>query len=271
MNIGFVFTNFNNSSLTRDAIRSLEDSSYSDNYSIVIVDNKSEPSDIESLRQIENEFPRVKVIYNQENIGYFSGLNIGIRYLRQSSLKLDCVVVGNNDLVFPVSFYSELVGCQEHMARYAVISPDLVTLDGVHQNPLVRTEVSSFRKFVLGVYYSNYYLALLIRWFAKVTRTLSERKDYTSHQDRGVIKLGYGACYILTPVFFQHFDELWAPTFLMYEEFFLWKQLSEKGLNIFYEPSILVNHHDHASTNNVPSKKLWEISRKSFYVSKKYW
>lgn len=270
MNIGFVFTNFNNSSFTREVVKSLEDSPHSENHFVVIVDNKSNKKDIESLQEIEKEYSSVKVIYNQENIGYFSGLNIGIRHLRKSSLSLDCIVVGNNDLVFPADFYDRLISCHDRLDRYAVISPDLITLDGVHQNPLVRTKVSSFRKFVWGVYYSNYYLALIIRWFAKVTRTLSERKDYTSHQNRGVINLGYGACYILTPVFFQYFEELWAPTFLMYEEFFLSRQLSEKGLEIFYEPIIIVNHHDHATTDNLPSKKFWEISRKSFYVSKKY-
>lgn len=270
MNVGFVLTNYNNSSFTREAIKSLEESAYSANSTVVVVDNSSNSDDIVSLRQIGQDYPKTKIIYNQENIGYFRGLNVGMKYLRQTHLELDCIVVGNNDLVFPPDFISKLFGNKERMHQYAIISPDIVTLDGVHQNPHVRTEISAFRKFVWDVYYFNYNLALLIRWVAKVTRAFSERKDYKSHQNEGVIYLGYGACYILTPVFFQYFDELWAPTFLMGEEFFLSKQLSAKGLELFYDPRILVHHHDHATTDKIPSKDLWEICRESHHVYKKH-
>ena len=270
MNIGFVFVNFNNSSLTREAIKSIEKSSSSANHCVVVVDNKSNPGDIESLRSIEQEYKRITVIYNQENVGYFRGLNVGIKHLRKNGLVLDCIVAGNNDLVFPPNFFNKVAGSLDRMHRYAVISPDLVTLDGVHQNPLVRNKISAFRKIVWNVYYYNYHMALIIRWIARVTRALSQRKDYKSHKKGGVIYSGYGACYILTPVFFQYYEELLAPTFLMGEEFFLSTQLAGKGLEIFYDPSIVVQHHDHATTDKVPSRKLWEMYRKSHYVQKKY-
>ena len=270
MNIGFVFTNFNNSSFTREAIKSLEESPNSDNCFVVVIDNKSNQKDIESLRLIEQEYPRVDVIYNNENIGYFRGLNVGIKHLRKTDRVFDCVVVGNNDLEFPENFFEKVVNSNDKLQRYAVISPDLVTLDGVHQNPHVRTRISAFREIVWDVYYFNYYLALMIGWVAKMTHILTERKDYTSYTKEGIIYQGYGACYILTPVFFQYFEELWAPTFLMGEEYFLWKQLSEKGLELFYDPSIQVNHHDHATTSNVHSKELWKICRESHAIYKKH-
>jgi GT2 family glycosyltransferase len=270
MNIGFVFANFNNSSLTREAIKSLEKNPHSAKHCVVVVDNRSNPDDVASLRQIEQEYKNVKVIYNQDNVGYFRGLNVGIKHLRQTGLAFDCIVVGNNDLVFPSEFFDKVANCLDLMHQYAVISPDLVTLDGVHQNPLVRTKITAFRKIVWDIYYFNYQLALLIRWIAKITSALSERKDFKSYKSGGVVYSGYGACYILTPVFFQYFEELLAPTFLMGEEFFLTTQLAGKGLEVYYEPSILVHHHDHATTDKVPSKKLWEIYRKSHHIQKKY-
>jgi GT2 family glycosyltransferase len=63
---------------------------------------------------------------------------------------------------------------------------------------------------------------------------------------------------------------LWAPTFLMYEEFFLSKQLADKGYKIFYEPSIKVIHLTHATTNNLPSKTKWLIARDSHKIYRKY-
>ena len=270
MNIGFVFTNFNNSTYTREAVKSLEQSRFSEHYSIVIVDNHSRPDDVGSLQKIEVDYPRIQVIYNQENIGYFKGLNLGIRQLRNSIPQLDCIVVGNNDLVFPEDFFQQVVLCRDNLLRYAVVSPDLITLEGVHQNPHVRARISAFRELVWDLYYSNYLVAQLIKWGANATRALSERKDYTSHQQGGVIYQGYGACYLLTSLFFEYFEELWAPSFLMGEEYFLWKQLSDKGQKLFYEPRICVQHHDHATTSEVPGRKLWEMYRESHLLYKKY-
>jgi GT2 family glycosyltransferase len=270
MNIGFVFTNFNNSLYTREVVKSLEEGSGSNSFTIVIVDNCSSTDDVESLKIIQRDFPRVKLIYNKENVGYFSGLNIGIKYLRQLDIIFGGIVVGNNDLVFPGDFLERMTRCKYLFRKHAVISPDIVTLDGVHQNPHVRDKTSNFREIVWDVYYSNYFIAQLIRWVAKVTRSVTERKDYTGYNKNGVIYQGYGACYILTPQFFRNFEELWSPTFLMGEEFFLWKQLSDRNLTIFYEPNIVVSHHDHATVAKVPSRIKWDICKKSHSIYKKY-
>ncbi len=269
MNIGYVFTNFNNSSFTRGVIESLEGDGSSKSNFVVIVDNKSDTEDIDELRLIEREFPHVKIIYNNENIGYFRGLNVGIKYLRNAGLTLDCIVIGNNDLVFPANFHDRMNACRERLSEYAVISPDLLTLDGVHQNPHVRRRISTSRKYIWDIYYSSYSLALLIRYIAGATRPFTARKDCHSHQEGGLIYMGYGACYILTPLFFRHFEELQAPTFLMGEEMFLTRQLMDRGLGIFYEPGILVRHHDHATISKLPDKKLWEISRESHQLLRK--
>jgi len=270
MNIGFVFTNFNNSLYTHEVVKSLEEGSGSNNFTIVIIDNCSNTDDIESLKLLQQEFPGIKLIYNKENVGYFSGLNIGIKYLRQLDIMFDGIVVGNNDLVFPDDFLEKMTRCKDLFKKHAVISPDIVTLDGVHQNPHVRDKTSYFRGLIWDLYYSNYFIAQLIQWVANVTRSVTERKDYTGYNKSGVIKLGYGACYILTPHFFTNFEELWSPTFLMGEEFFLWKQLSDRNLTIFYEPNIIVLHHDHATVAKVPSRKMWGFSKNSHSIYKKY-
>ena len=66
---------------------------------------------------------------------------------------------------------------------------------------------------------------------------------------------------MLGPVFFRHFEELWAPTFLMHEEFFLSKQLSDKGLSVYYEPSVKVLHRCHGAMAAIAGRKAWEAAR----------
>jgi GT2 family glycosyltransferase len=270
MKIGFVFTNYNNSQYTRDVIYSLSLNEYFNNCFLVIVDNKSDFLDINKLNEIEQIYPSVKVIYNNENIGYFKGLNIGIEYLRSKYSELNCIVVGNNDLFFPQNFIDRIYLKNELFKKYPVISPDLVTLDGIHQNPHVINRISWFRNLIYDLYYTNYYLSILIGFLAKITKKITDRNDEKHFEIAQTIHQGYGACYILGPIFFQKFKSLWAPTFLMGEEFFLSKQLEKEGMHVYYEPSIKVDHHDHATMGKLPNKKLWKISRDSHLVYKKY-
>jgi GT2 family glycosyltransferase len=269
MNIGFVCTNYNNSKYTREAVSSLLRDG-PDEYRIVVVDNNSDRKDVEALRSIASECQHVELILNKENVGYFKGLNVGIRHLRSSQPDIKIMIVGNNDLVFQSGFTESVRRKVSLFEKYAVVSPDIVTLDGVHQNPHVISKISKFREFVYSLYYANYYLALAIRQLAKLTRSFTERRDQTHHEIAQEIYSGLGACYLLGPLFFRHFQELWAPTFLMHEEYFLRKQLSDKGLRIYYEPSIKVLHYFNAAVGALEAKKAWHAAREAHKVYRQY-
>lgn len=270
MKIGFVFTNYNNSSFTREAVESLARSGHWPDSHVAVVDNKSRPEDVEELRRLKRDHPDLHLILHDANVGYFPGLNIGIAYLRGQYPGLDGIVVGNNDLLFPETFHDRVHECQDLFSRYAVLAPDLVTSDGVHQNPHVIREISPIRELVWDVYYSNYQLALLIGYLSRATRKLSRRRDMDDHATARPIFQPYGACFILTPLFFQHFDSLWAPTFLMGEEYFLSHQVEEMGLELYYEPRIVVVHHEHSTISKLPGRHFWGIAKASHAVYRKY-
>jgi len=268
MKVGFVFTNFNNTNLTINAIESIAAFNGEFDLKVVVVDNCSDPDDLLPLKLINNDFKFLHLIENTENIGYFRGLNVGLNYLESSGFDSDLVVVGNNDLEFPVDFIDKIQLNLSNLINYPVVCPDIITLDGVHQNPHVISQISKFRILLWDMYYSNYILSLVIRFFAFHTAKFTARRDYKHHESAQLISEGYGACYLLTPLFFRDFKRLWSPTFLMGEEFFLKKQIETKGYRMYYEPSIKVSHHDHATLNKVPSRKLWEISKKAHRVYK---
>jgi len=270
MKIGFVFTNYNNSHYTRQVIQSISLNDNWENSYVVIVDNNSEEEDVKLLESIKEDYPNIKLILNNENSGYFKGLNIGIKYLKNEYNDLNHIIIGNNDLVFPSDFVKKMQNKKNFLNDYAVVSPDLLTLDGVHQNPHVIEKISKLREFVYDVYYANYYFSVVIGYLARITRKFTDRNDEDQFEVAQTIYQGYGACYILTPLFFKNFEELWSPTFLMGEELFLSKQLEKEGLKIYYDPYFLVNHHDHATIGKLPTKKLWKISRDSHKVYRKY-
>jgi len=269
MKLGYVCTNYNNSAYTRDAVSSLCGNG-GDRYRIIVVDNHSDEQNVETLKSIASEWQHVELILNKENVGYFKGLNIGIRRLRSIQPDINVIVVGNNDLVFPADFAECIDRNLPNLEKYAVISPDIVTPDGVHQNPHVIHKIGMFREFIYSLYYANYYLGTAIQKLANAGRGFTERRDTGQHGIAREIYAGLGACYLLGPLFFRHFEELWAPTFLMNEEMFLSKQLSDKGLHIYYEPHIKVLHHNHASRGALGDKATWHAGRDAHKIFRRH-
>jgi GT2 family glycosyltransferase len=267
--IGYVCTNYRNSAYTQEAVRSLLKND-THQHRVVVVDNNSDSEDVEALKNLASEFQHVELILNKENVGYFRGLNLGIRHLRSSQPDIDIMVIGNNDLVFPADFADSLERNLSTFEKHAVVSPDIVTLDGVHQNPHVISNIGKFREFIYDLYYANYYLALTIQQLAKLSRAFTDRPDETLHDVAQEIYQGYGACYLLGPLFFHYFEELWAPTFVLHEEYFLSKQLSDKSMRVYYEPSIQVLHHCRGAMGKITSKRAWELGRSAHKVYRQY-
>jgi len=268
MNIGYVCTNYNNSRFTREAVRSIVASCPASR--VVVVDNKSDADDVAELKRIELDFDNVELILGDENLGYFPGLNKGIRYLRQAWPDVQFMVVGNNDLIFPPDFLAAMERNLACLCDHAVVSPDIVTVDGVHQNPHVIEAISWPRELAYDIYYSSHVLALLIAVLARMSHRITDRNDEARWEVGGPIYQGHGSCYILGPKFFEYFEELWAPTFLMGEEFFLSKQLMDKGMRVYYEPGIRVVHQYHAAVSQIPAKKMWEIARDAHKVYRRH-
>lgn len=270
MNFGFVIVNFNNTSYTRQAVSSLLNDSGKLLYPVIVVDNGSTENSVIELKEIENQFSMAHMIFSSKNVGYFKGLNLGIVSGRSQFPGIDYWIVGNNDLLFPREFPGMLASSRAMLDQYPVISPNITTLEGEPQNPHVINNISKIREVIYDVYHSSYFMARVIKWLAGLTHRFTDRSDETQFEVAQEIWQGYGACYILGPLFFEYFSELWAPSFLMYEEFFLAKQLSDIGYKTYYEPSIQVIHQCKGATADMPGKVKWECSRDSHSIYRKH-
>ena len=261
--IGFVFTNYNNSEYTKNAIASL--SCCKVEKKIVIVDNNSELIQRNKLEAFCSGFSDIEIIYNSENVGYFSGLNIGINFLREN-YDIEIMIVGNNDVEFSESFCLDVLKKQKLFLKYPVISPSIVTSDGIYQNPHVvyRKSISKFRLLIYRLYNLNFTISRIITVLAFLSKRFTKRSCVNYYNEPQEIYMGYGAMYILTPLFFKHFNKLDESVFLMHEEYFLSEQLQKEGLSIFYEPSIKLTHLMNAATGELSSKKKWKYSSDSY-------
>lgn len=269
MNYAYVCTNYNNAHFTRDAVRTINAGS-NPPIRIVVVDNGSRPEDVTQLKEIAADHANVDLVLNAENVGYFRGLNAGIDWMRAIDSRVDVMVVGNNDLEFPIDFGARLEEVVADSADRPVVSPYIETLDGMPQNPHVVSGISRLRELVYDLYYANYRLAALIRAVARRTKAVSDRQDEAGHAAAQHIYQGHGSCYVLTPRFFAEFGRLWAPTFMMGEEFFLSHQLCERGFMTFYDPRLRIRHRCNGAIENVPARQMWELARDAHRVYRRY-
>ncbi len=269
MKYAYVCTNYNNAHYTRDAVRTINAGTHPP-ARIVVVDNQSKPEDVAALKAIAAEHSNVALVLNAENVGYFAGLNDGIDHMRSLDPSVTTMVVGNNDLEFPPDFGAHLTDVIADAGDRPVVSPYVETLDGMPQNPHVVAGISRARELVYDLYYANYQLAKLIRATARHTAGVTDRHDEAGHAEAQYIYQGHGSCYVLTPRFFAEFERLWAPTFMMGEEFFLSHQLSQRGYMTYYDPRIRIRHRCNGAIENVPARKMWRLARDAHRVYRRY-
>jgi GT2 family glycosyltransferase len=234
---------------------------------IYIVDNNSDYGEIEILKRYLRSLcirkrNKIDLLINKKNLGYFGGLNVALKEIRCSN---EFIIICNNDVVFDKSFFLKLSG-RVFSEKVFVVAPDIVTIEGYHQNPHVIKPFSKFKKLTFDIYFSNYYLGKTV---------LSLKRLFFRKRGRFIpypleIQMGKGACYILTENFFRFFDLLDARTFLFGEEALLSHQVRSQGGKILYDPEYRVEHLEKVATSEIPSKAQYEISERSYRVYRAY-
>lgn len=265
MKATFVCVNFNNSKVTLEYI--LNVLGIQDNYDIkiIIVDNASQEKDINELEKyiIDLNNNDVILLKSTTNLGYFKGLNLGIKWSLENGYN-EFQIIGNNDLEFYPNFLKKLEKL-DLKEDDLVFAPDVITTQGIHENPHVIHKMSFLRKLKYEIYFSNYYLAKLITIFYS-----ADRKPKEFDPEKKNIHMGIGALYVLTPFFFKHFDKLWDNVFLYGEEAILAGQILSVNGKIVYEPLLKCNHLESLTTSKMETKFKYKVIQTSYRIYKKY-
>ena len=117
-----VVLNYNGKDVIKRCLTSVFKIDYP-NFEVVFVDNNSTDG---SLELAKGNFSKANFIKNEENLGYASGNNIGIRFSLERMAEY--VLVLNNDTEVEKDFLTKLVETAEEDEKIGIISP--VILDG---------------------------------------------------------------------------------------------------------------------------------------------
>ena len=134
--IPVIILNYNSSADCRQCVADLKRQEGVE-LDIVIVDNCSpREGEQELIKQLCAE-EGCTFIQAKENRGYNAGNNIGLRYAAEKGYKY--ALIANPDMRFPQEDYvAQLVKVMDEMPDVAVCGSDIVSLEGVHQNPMKR-------------------------------------------------------------------------------------------------------------------------------------
>ncbi|MCP4422689.1 MAG: glycosyltransferase family 2 protein [Chloroflexi bacterium] len=117
--------NWNGRSLLQTCLPPLLDQTYS-NYEVVVVDNGSTD---DSAAFVTEQFPQVRLIQNEENLGFSRGMNAGLRQLDH-----DVVVLLNNDVRVQSDWLAELLEPFKTSLQIGIVGCKLLYPDGTIQH-----------------------------------------------------------------------------------------------------------------------------------------
>ncbi len=112
-----IVLNYNGGNLIENCLKKLERVDYS-NLTILVVDNNSIDN---SIKNIEKKFLQLKIIKNEENVGFSGGNNVGIKYALKNGA--DYVLLLNQDTEVKSNFLTELIKEAEKDSQLGLLSP----------------------------------------------------------------------------------------------------------------------------------------------------
>jgi len=112
-----IILNYNGKDVLKKCLLSVFKNDYP-NFETVLVDNNSTDG---SLEMAKADFSKANFIKNEENLGFSSGNNVGIRFALERMA--DYVLLLNNDVEVEKDFLSRLVDIGEKNPKIGILSP----------------------------------------------------------------------------------------------------------------------------------------------------
>lgn len=214
---------------------------------IVVVDNCSPDGSGDRLKGKYSDVKRVHFVMLNANEGFARGNNAGYRYAVEH-FNPDFVVVMNNDVIVDDADFIRKVESEYKAEPFAVLGPDIITIDNLHQNPLRMSPMTLGQIRILRLKMSLKYLFYPVVKLFGLTggRSMSEGGWCDASVEGCVL---HGACYIFSRDFITARCYAFNPsTFLYCEEDILQTECAVRDLVCRYAPSLKVLHLEDCSS-----------------------
>ncbi len=209
-------------------------------FDLILVDNNSTDGTVEYLKELENKYDNITVIYNNENLGYDIGNNQGLKLIDTTGdIKNKYIGLFNNDLLFTPDWFSACLKVLENDSKIGLASPRL--------QRKCKFNASNYLK---------YYKKFLEKYNKKFGEFSLNLTAY------------FAAAIVPIEVFKKvgFLDEKFSPAF--YEDNDYCMRVYYQGYKIGYINTSFVYHNHATTTRHLPEKEALIERNKNYFYNK---
>lgn len=242
VDLAIVIVNYNVAPLLRRCLQSVLDSVGPYTLRVCVVDNNSQD---DSVAMVLKEFPDVKLIANQVNVGYPAANNQGLRALAVGGDdEPRYALLLNPDTEVPTDAFAHLLAYMDAHGDVGVVGPKLVLPDG-SLDLACRRGFDSMSALV-------YRMVGLSKLFPRSPRFARYNMTYLDEDELAEVDSVVGA-FMLVRVAALRGVGLLDARYWMYGEDLDWaKRIKNEGWRIVYNPEVTVLHVKRASSRQNP-------------------
>ncbi len=251
----FVILHYKNYYNTIQCIDSILENIIYNNFDIVVVDNCSANGSAEKIKEKYYRNSKINVLIRQCNTGYAKGNNFGCEYAKKN-LNPDFLCVLNNDTTIEQQDFITKIINKHHDDPFDILGPDIISMDGLHQNPLrqkqlnieeVNKRISHYRSFLfLNRMHIEEILMKIVRPFKKKSafkEMIDNKKENYEEEQRNIVL--HGSCLVFSKSFFENKENVFFDKTFMYAEEYILAFLAEKyECCLLYYPEVSIHHKE---------------------------
>lgn len=218
---------------------------------IVIVDNNSPNDSFSLLLSNYKDDPEIILLHSDKNLGFSGGNNIGFLYAKQH-FNPQFIIMINNDTLITQDDFLNLISQKYQKYNFAVLGPDIVTKDGIHQNPWIRDGFSYLGIRLFRMKQRTRIILSYLHLDSIIYNLLQSKSNRNRKIDGDIIGATlHGSALIFSEQYINIFDGLDARTFLYLEEEILKLYCNHYKLKTLYSSELEIYHKEDVSTNHI--------------------
>lgn len=239
--ISIITVNYNG---VQDTCALIDSIPFNENMEVIVVDNASK---VNEASLIAHQYPYIKTIRTEKNLGFAGGNNLGIKEAKGRYLFLI-----NNDTIFKDFYIQQLIDRLESSQNIAIVCPKICFAWGTNPiqfagyTPLAKISV---RNKAIGF----------------------GEDDHGQYETPHPTPYAHGAAMLIKREALVKVGMMPEDFFLYYEEIDWSMMFSHAGYEIWYDPSCTIYHKESQSTGQNSSLRTYYITRNRLLLVKRNW
>lgn len=235
MKVSIVILNWNRPSDTLECLKSVKRLRIADySLNIILVDNGSTDNSVKKIKSyIQNTKYNIRILVNDQNLGFAEGNNVGIRHAIKNGANY--ILVLNNDTVVDKDLIIELIKAAKKYPKAGAFSPKIYFAKG-HEFHKDRYKESELGKVI-------WYAGGDIDWNNVYGKTRGvDEVDKGQFDKTGETDFVTGTCTLLRRKTLEDTGFFDKKYFMYYEDTDLSQRMKKKGWKILYVPKAKLWH-----------------------------